>query len=271
MRYEKIFLSPDEEDVYLEAYIADPVGDFTRRALLVIPGGGYNMVCADREGEPIALAFLPHGYNAFVLHYTVGRKQPFPAQLIEAAKAICHIKDHAAEYHIHADEVFAVGFSAGGHLAATLGVMWNMPEVRQALGRPSEDCRPRGVMLMYPVVSAEYHQFSFQHLLCTDTPTREALDACSVEKHVSATAVPAFILHTFNDRVVDVNNALSLASAYAAADVYCELHIYPDAPHGLALGNAITACGCSKHDQPMLARWVSDAASWAVEVCKQSV
>ena len=65
-------------EVDMDAYIADRVGDFTRKAVLVIPGGGYNNVCSDREGEPIAMAFLPHGYNAFVLHYTVGRKKPFP-------------------------------------------------------------------------------------------------------------------------------------------------------------------------------------------------
>ncbi len=270
MRYEKILLSAEDEEVYLEAYIADPVGDFTRRALLVIPGGGYNCICSDREGEPIAMAFLPHGYNAFVLHYTVGRKKPFPAQLIEAAKAICHIKDHAEDYHIHADEVFVVGFSAGGHLAASAGVLWKLPEVQAALGRSCSDYRPTGVMLIYPVISTDYHTMSFQNLLCEDFPSREALEACSIEKHVEGDSSPAFVLHTMNDQLVDVKNALVLVSAYADAGVPCELHIYPDAPHGVALANAITACGVPKFDNPTIAEWISKAAKWADVLCKNN-
>ena len=83
MQYEKIYLKEGRPDVYLETYISDSLPNVTRKAILVIPGGGYGGVCADREGEPIALAFMPYGYNGFVLHYTVGRKEPYPAQLRE--------------------------------------------------------------------------------------------------------------------------------------------------------------------------------------------
>jgi acetyl esterase/lipase len=111
----------------MDAYIADAVSGFTRRALLVIPGGGYANVCSEREGEPIAMAFLPHGYNAFVLHYTTGRKKPFPTQLLEAAEAIARIKARASEYGHSAEEVFVVGFSAGGSVGSqgrySVGVM----------------------------------------------------------------------------------------------------------------------------------------------------
>ena len=124
MQYFKISLSEEEDGAYLEAFLAEPLPHCVRRAILVIPGGGYHNICSDREGEPIAHAFMPYGYNAFVLHYTVGRKKPYPAQLIEAARAVAHIKDHADEYGIDPDAVFATGFSAGGHLAASLGVLW---------------------------------------------------------------------------------------------------------------------------------------------------
>ena len=77
--YKKISLDESNENVFLEAYIADKIGDFVRNAILVIPGGGYSTVCSDREGEPIAMAFMPYGYNVFVLHYSVGGKV-FPAQ-----------------------------------------------------------------------------------------------------------------------------------------------------------------------------------------------
>ena len=76
MKLERIML--DDEGAYIDAYIADPTSRFTRKAILVIPGGGYGKVCADREGEPIAHAFIPYGYNAFVLNYYVGKEKPFP-------------------------------------------------------------------------------------------------------------------------------------------------------------------------------------------------
>ena len=88
MKYDKIYLKEGRSDVFLETYIADSVLGLTRKAILVIPGGGYGGVCADREGEPIALAFLPYGYSAFVLHYTVARKEAYPAQLREVTMAL---------------------------------------------------------------------------------------------------------------------------------------------------------------------------------------
>ena len=119
----RIFLEEGNPEAWIDAYIADPVRGFTRRAMLVIPGGGYGAVCSDREGEPIALAFMAEGFNAFVLHYTVGRKKPYPAQLREASLAMAHIRSHAEEYGIDPARVFTVGFSAGGHLAGSLAVM----------------------------------------------------------------------------------------------------------------------------------------------------
>ncbi|MBE6944424.1 MAG: alpha/beta hydrolase, partial [Ruminococcaceae bacterium] len=73
MLYEKIPLRQDRPDVFLEAYVPEAVGEKRRKAILVIPGGGYGHLCADREGEPVAMAFLPYGYCGFVLHYTTGR------------------------------------------------------------------------------------------------------------------------------------------------------------------------------------------------------
>lgn len=263
MRIEKITLSGE---AYLEAYIADATSRFERRAILVIPGGGYSKVCANREGEPIALAFLAKGYNAFVLHYTVGRRAPFPRQTVEAAEAIAYLKAHAEELGHAKDTVFVVGFSAGGHLAASTAVYWKHPAVVAAEIDP-QVARPTGVMLIYPVISAEHHTFSFHHLLCTDTPTKEQLDEVSIERHVDASSSPAFLMHTSNDEIVDVKNSLDLAAAYHAAGVEFELHVYPDAPHGASLGNRITWCGQPKYDNPAIARWVDHACLWADSLC----
>lgn len=271
MRYEKISLSDKDPQVYLEAYIADPTEHFTRKAILVIPGGAYGCVAADREGEPIALAFIPYGYSAFVLHYSVARRSAFPAQLIEASLAMKHIKDHAEDYGIDPEEVFAVGFSAGGHLAASLGTLWKHPAVCEAIDAPYGYNRPRGVMLIYPVISSDpeiMHVGSFRNLLCKDDPSPEELDALSIEKHVDADSSPAYIMHTATDQCVSVENALVLARAYTRAKQHYELHIFPDAPHGLALGNAITAKTLKKWNDPAIAEWIRMAAYWAEHLPK---
>lgn len=265
MIYKKVYLDENDKDVFLECYIADKVDWFTRKAILVIPGGGYGCVCSDREGEPIAQAFMPYGYNAFVLHYSV-QKGIFPKQLIEASWAMKHIKDNAKEYGIDAEKVFAVGFSAGGHLTATLGVLWNNPDIYKAVDMPLGYNKPAGVMLIYPVISGnkEYgHMGSFQNLFMKEEPAPEELDMVSVEKLADETSAPMFIMHTSNDQVVDVRNSLVLAEKLASEGVKFELHIYPDAPHGVALGNEITSIKNPKYENAQIAKWVEQAAAWA--------
>ena len=266
MRFEKMILENGAEGAYIDVYIADPIPQFTRKAILVIPGGGYGTVCSDREGEPIAQAFMPYGYNAFVLNYYVGREKPFPIQLIQVAKAIKHIKDHAEEYGIDPEQLFVVGFSAGGHLAASAGVLWKLPALYDAVEMPYGYNKPTGMMLIYPVVSATEpysHWGSAYNLLATKEPSEEQCLAVSIEKHVDCDSVPAFIMHTSNDQIVDVRNSLTLGAAYREAGLQFELHIYPDAPHGAALGNAITAKGKEKFKNPAIAEWVRMAAVWA--------
>lgn len=262
MIYQKVFLDQEDPQVYLEVYAADPVGCFVRGAILVIPGGGYGNCCAEREGEPVAQAFMPYGFNAFVLHYSNASNSDkvFPAQLIEASMAMQHIRENAEYYNIDPHRVFVCGFSAGGHLAACLGTMWHLPQVSTKF--LNDINKPDGMVLVYPVISTEFHSFSFHNLLGSKAPTARQLEMCSVERHVDHRSIPAFVVHTFNDDVVDVRNALVLANAYKMADRVMELHIYPDAPHGSALGNAITACGKAKWDNPAIAGWVELAACW---------
>ncbi len=263
MRYERIALSGWDSDVYLDMYIPCTEEGLRRKALLVLPGGGYWDLSQYREGEAIAHAFLPYGYAAFVLHYSVGRQRPFPAQLIEAAQAISYIKDNADEFGIDPAWVLTVGFSAGGHLAGMTGTLWKHPAIYDALDIPYGYNKPRGMMLIYPVIGPEHHFNSFQNLLCCDTPDQAALDALTLYKQVDQDTVPAFLMHTANDDVVSVTGSLAMAQAMSAADRPYELHIYPDAPHGVALGNEITACGNRRWVNAAIARWVEQAAAWA--------
>lgn len=262
MIYEKIKFDEADENAYLEVFAAEKVGDYVRSAMLVIPGGGYASVCSDREGEPIALAFMPYGYNCFVLHYTV-KKEPFPSHLIQAARAIKYIKDNAERYNIDPDKVFAVGFSAGGHLAATVGTMWNRKEIYDAVDMPYGYNKPKGVMLIYPVITHKFHAVSFKNLWWGVEPTEEQLNDSCAEKAVGEHTAPMFIVHTSNDGVVDVRNSLVMADALARNGILYEMHIYPDGPHGVALGNEITKCGVEKWCNKSVEKWIAHADEWA--------
>ena len=266
MLHKRIILDEKYENVYLDVYVADKTECFTRNAILVIPGGGYHDICSNREGEPIAMAFMPYGYNAFVLSYSVAGQKTFPGQLIEASLAMKHIKDHAEEYNIDPEKVFVTGFSAGGHLAASLGTMWHIPEIYEATGMEYGYNKPAGMMLGYPVISGDpsfSHAGSFKNLLGTESPTEEQLAKVSIEKNVDDRSVPLYVMHTSNDASVPVKNALAIANAYATAGMIFELHIYPDAPHGVALGNEITAANNPKYNNPQIAKWIENAVKWA--------
>ena len=273
MVFKQIFFAPElGPDVWLDAYLADPLPRFQRRAILVIPGGAYAFVCADREGEPIAHAFLARGYNAFVLHYSVNRSKAFPSQLQEASLALAHIRENADAYGIDPQRLFTVGFSAGGHLAGALGTMWHRPEAWQKTGLAFGSNRPDGMMLIYPVVSGAApfsHRGSCENLLCSDAPTREQLQDMSLELAVSERSAPLFLVHSSNDATVDVRNALVLAEAYRAHGLQFEMHIYPDAQHGFALCNDITSGGNAKMSNKRIERWVDDAVSWAESLPQQ--
>lgn len=267
MIHQTIQLRSDDPDITLTTYVADEGWD-TRDAMLVIPGGGYSCICDDREGEPIALAFMARGVNAFVLKYSIAGKAKFPRPLADASLAMAYIKDHAEELHINPDRVFCVGFSAGGHLSASLGTLWHLPEVEEMTQLPHGKNKPAGMVLCYAVLSAGKmaHKGSFYNILGTETPTDEQLDLYSIEKHIDENTVPAFLMHTADDAVVPVENALYTAEALSRQKVPFELHIYPHGPHGVALGDWQTARGNSEWIDRAIAGWIDDVIYWMGKV-----
>ena len=261
---ETVKLMPGCDEVYLDYYGNDDRSEVAD-AMLVIPGGGYGAVCSDREGEPIALSYLTKGINAFVLHYSVGGEIKDPLDpLTEASLAILHIRANAQKYNIDPSRVFAVGFSAGGHLAGSLGTLWNDAELQARLPEAGNGNRPTGVVLCYPVISSSNigHMGAFSNLLRSQTPDAAALERFSLEKHVGAHTSPAFIMHTYDDGLVPVENSLLMAQAYAQAHRPFEMHMYPHGPHGIALANKVTWGGNPDMVCPAAARWVSDSVEW---------
>lgn len=264
MIYERIGLGDSDENVFLEAYVPDKTHNFVRDGLLVIPGGGYEYVSSDREGEPIALDFVQKGCAAFVLHYSVGEKALFPRPLIQASKAMKYIKDNAERYGIDPERVFATGFSAGGHLCTSLGILWHMKEIYDAVPMEYGYNKPKGIMPIYPVVSdmVPTHAGSFNNILGKDNPSEEEKKKYSLELSVDENSAPAFIVHTSDDDLVPVFNALALAKAYADKKMNFELHIYKSGAHGMALSNEITAFGVDGWKNKINSTWTYFAREW---------
>ena len=265
MLHERIFLDETDDRVYLDTYVGD-IRNFARDAMLVLPGGGYSNVCNEREGEPIALAYLAKGFNAFVLNYRVGKEgDVYPKQLIDAARAVIHIKANAEKYNIDPDRIFAVGFSAGGHLAGSLGLMASRPEVLEALGATKEDVKIKGMVLSYPVVTALYntHINSFQRLsgFPFDEIPEDLKKKYSLEECVDENSPAAFIWHTATDAGVPPIGSLMLTAKYIEKQLPVSLHIYPYGPHGIALADKYSNFN-EAAVQPLAQRWLSDSVDF---------
>ncbi len=243
--------------------------DWKRPAVVVVPGGGYGIV-SKREAEPVALAFLARGFQAFVLNYSLAGENGFsyPEQLIELGAAVDYVKTHADELHVNKKEVFVVGFSAGGHLTGNLAVEY--ASVSEKVGQPL-DCKPTAVGLCYPVISYKYkHLGSYQNLLYgyTDEAKAELLKTLSLEDAVTEDTPPAFIWATANDNVVPVNNALCYAQACAAKGVQFELHVYPDGVHGLSTCD-MEINPPSAH-LPRISQWLDDCTAFFRRYAKET-
>jgi acetyl esterase/lipase len=229
-----------------------------RPAVIVCPGGGYVMT-SDREAEPIALRFNSLGFQSFVLRYSVN-KLPFPGALLELSKAVSIVRENAAEWDIDPEKIIVCGFSAGGHLAASLGVFWNKDFVTVPLGFEHQENRPNGMILAYPVItSGEFaHRDSFINLL--KDRYEQDLALVSLENQVSPDTPPAFIWHTFDDGCVPVENSLLLANALRKQGISFEMHIFPSGPHGLSLATDETGIlneGCRAWTE-MAGRWIHE-------------
>lgn len=258
---EVINLRPENPEITLTTYVARDIGDVpARNAVLVLPGGGYHG-CAHHEGEKIALNYLAAGINAFVLNYsnqgnTPGMRYPMP--LVDASNAMKHIKDNAKKYNIAPDKVYVLGFSAGGHLASTLGTIWHRKEV-YAAAEPMEYGynKPNGMILCYPVIHPEGHRGSFNNLL-GENPTQEQLDYVTSNLNVDERTCPAFLWHTSDDDCVNVKSSLVMASALKDASIPFELHVYPKGPHGLGIPDGTEGAA----DYPDVTTWIKHSIDW---------
>jgi acetyl esterase/lipase len=213
----------------------------TGAAVVICPGGGYWIVAADHEGYQVAKAFNEMGVAAFVLKYRLPdaktSAQPSLAPLQDAQQAIRLVRKRAAVWQIDVNRVGILGFSAGGHLAATAGTHFE----KSYIDNPEKiNLRPDFMVLIYPVISADTlhggHQGSFTALI-GNPASRENELLFSNEKQVSPRTPPTFLVHADNDEGVKPENSLYFYMALRKNKVPAEMHIYQKGGHGFGLRN----------------------------------
>ena len=226
----------EERNVTLTAYIQDAGGEFDyvvkRPAILVIPGGGYQF-CSAREADPVALAYMKAGYQAFVLRYSVGKYGTWPNPLADYEQAMSLIRSNAEKWMLYKDKVAVIGFSAGGHLAAAAATM--------------SKNRPNAAILGYAVAGADVKGCN---PTAPDTVAAVDKDTC-----------PCFLFSSRTDNLVPVENTLDFMSALAKQGIAFESHIYAFGPHGFSTCDSSIQYRetkmCSR-----ISNWVTDSIGW---------
>lgn len=223
-------------------------------AIVVAPGGSYVMLAMNHEGRQVANWLNSLGVTAFVLKYRLGPKYHHPIELGDAQRAIRFVRSHAEEYGISPDRIGMMGFSAGGHLASTVGTHFDSgdPDAADPVDRVS--CRPDFLVLAYPVISfiAPYsHSGSAKNLLGPDADLK-LREELSSELHVTSDTPPTFLFSTTADKTVPVENSIAFYLSLRKAGVPAEMHIFERGPHGVGLDLS----------DPVLGKWPVLLANW---------
>jgi acetyl esterase/lipase len=237
----------------------------TGQAIVICPGGGYWILAYDLEGTDIARYLNSVGVAAIVLKYrlpTYGNTtEPYKVPLMDAQRAMRLVRYHAAKWNISPKKIGVMGFSAGGHLASTLGTHFDYgnPESKDSVEQMS--CRPDFMVLMYPVISftdSSMHTGSREALLGKDADP-ELIRYYSNELQVKADTPPAFFVHSDNDNSVPVENTLLMYKALRARKIPAELHILSEGGHGFGLGL----------NNPHISSWSGNLRLWLEWLNKQ--
>lgn len=274
---ERVYLDDERGWGCFDAICSLPTAEYNekRRAILVIPGGGYGM-CSEREAEPIARKFYANGYNAFILYYSTtdysrhpenitDAKTGLPKPLLEASKALSMIRRDAEKYNILPDKIAIIGFSAGGHLASTLATMWHLDIIKEGAGIEYGENKPNAAILSYPVITSDdgvCYDGSFRNLLAGSKNYDADKKFYSADKQVSENTCPCFIWHTADDSCVPVENSLIMAKALGRANIPYELHIYPHGDHGLSTAEPDVLRGKRTKETAHVSSWINSAISW---------
>ncbi|MGA1981013.1 MAG: alpha/beta hydrolase [Acidobacteriaceae bacterium] len=247
--------SGEEDTPTIAAFL--PASNPTKTAVVIAPGGGYQHLSMVKEGADVAAWLNAHGVAAFVLRYRLGMKYHSPIELGDAQRAIRAVRADAAKYGVAPDHIGMWGFSAGGHLTASAGTMFEAGNAAATDPVEQQSSRPDFLILAYPVITMEdpyVHKGSRTYLL-GDAPTQAEMDAMSPELHVSAQTPPTFLFTTTDDHTVPVLNSVMIYAALVKAGVPAEMHIFQHGAHGSGLAPA----------NPQLRPWTDLLIKWMRE------
>ncbi len=233
----------------------------TRPVVLVCPGGGYDHL-SSREGEAVAIKMTSLGFHAAILNYSL-EPMEFPAALCDLAEAVHFLRANAKKYNIDPDKIIICGFSAGGHLAASLGCYWNNKILSDILPYKADEIKPNTLILNYPVITSDInfcHKGSIEKALGKNKVQQR--DLVSIEKHISKDFPPTFMWHTNEDIAVPAENSLLMANALRNAGVEFEYHLFARGKHGLSLATKETSIPDGSTIEPECSIWPELFCNW---------
>ena len=231
----------------------------TGQAVVICPGGGYSGLAYDWEGTDIAKWLNSKGIAGIVLKYRLPspeyQKTPRLVPLQDAKQAMRLVRKKASQWNINPDQIGVMGFSAGGHLASTLGTHFDDPEADVEHGLSEISARPDFMVLVYPVVSMAdgIANVGSKRNLLGESPSQELQDNYSNELQVSEHTPPTFLVHSSDDEAVPVDNSISFYQALLKNGIACEMHLYPHGGHGYSLA---LDDGHLKYWPDLLAEWL---------------
>jgi acetyl esterase/lipase len=214
----------------------------TDAAIVVCPGGGYGHLAMEKEGTKTAEWLNSFGVTALVLRYRhAGTGHMHPTPMLDGQRAIRTVRARAGEWGIDPQKIGVMGFSAGGHLASTLGTHFDAgdPSAADPIDRAS--CRPDFMILCYPVISlvADCTHTGSRDNLLGKKPDAELVRSLSNEFQVTGDTPPAFLFHADEDHYVPTENSIAFYLALRHAGVPAELHVYRNGGHGVGLADSI--------------------------------
>lgn len=233
-------LGKEQADVPTLTLFRPQPGSGNGTAVIVAPGGGYMGLASNLEGRQVADWFTSRGITAFVLKYRLGQKYPYPIPLTDARRAIRLVRTRAREFSIAPERIGIMGFSAGGHLAAAAGTMYDAGQADAADTVERASSRPDFVILGYAWLNAMKPEqkgvLGYCGLMKATPEKCKTFEQYSPDEHVNAQTPPTFLYHTTDDELVPVDASIMFYQALRKASVPAEMHIFAKGRHGSGLG-----------------------------------
>jgi acetyl esterase/lipase len=232
----------DPSDVPTLTVFRPQPGHGTGSAVIVAPGGAYTHLASNLEGSQVAVWFAARGFTAFVLKYRFGTKNLYPTPLLDAQRAIRLVRSLSKSYGISANRVGMVGFSAGGHLAATAGTLFDAGRNDSSDPVDHLSDRPDFLVLGYAWLNAMEPAVKDEITYCSVLKTLSAAQCAALTKpytpklHITANTPPTFLYATTDDGTVPVSASVEFYSAMVKAGASVEMHLFQRGPHGSGLG-----------------------------------